>query len=146
MANITELQLQGSSTVHKLNDARITTTAVTTATHILTTNSGVTSIAPITIANLASDLGVTNAKIDSGGDCNTAFQAKQGIHLRYITGNISNAPYSSSQSGYLIMITLFMGISDIWQLACDIVRGRMWFRNKSSSTTWDSWKQISTVN
>jgi hypothetical protein len=57
MANITELQLQGSSTVHKLNDARITTTAVDTATHILTTNSGVTSIAPITAANLASVLG-----------------------------------------------------------------------------------------
>ena len=59
MANITELQLQGDSTVHKLNDARITTTAVDTATHILTmaTNSGETSIAPITAANLASVLG-----------------------------------------------------------------------------------------
>ncbi len=58
MANITELQLQGDSTVHKLNDARITTTAVTNNTHILTTNSDVTSIAPITAANLASVLGV----------------------------------------------------------------------------------------
>ena len=53
MANeLRELQLQGDSTVYKLNDARITTTAVTTATHILTTNSGVTSIAPITAENL----------------------------------------------------------------------------------------------
>ena len=52
MANITELQLQGDSTVHKLNDARITTTAVPTATHILTTNSTVSSIAPITAGNL----------------------------------------------------------------------------------------------
>lgn len=54
MANITELQLQGDSTVHKLNDARITTTAVDTATHILTmaTNNGETSIAPITAENL----------------------------------------------------------------------------------------------
>lgn len=58
MANITELQFQGDSTVHKLNDARITTTAVTNNTHILTTNSDVTSIAPITSANLASVLGV----------------------------------------------------------------------------------------
>lgn len=58
MANITELQLQGDSTVHKLNDARITTTAVTNPTHILTTNSDVTRIAPITAANLASALGV----------------------------------------------------------------------------------------
>ena len=53
MANeLYELQLQGDSTVYKLNDARITTTAVSTATHILTTNSGVTSIAPITAENL----------------------------------------------------------------------------------------------
>lgn len=58
MANMTELQLQGDSTVYKLNDARVTTTSVTKATHILTTNSGVTSIAPITAANLASVLGV----------------------------------------------------------------------------------------
>ena len=58
MANITELQFQGDSTVHKLNDARITTTAVTTATHFLATNSGISSIAPITAANLASVLGV----------------------------------------------------------------------------------------
>lgn len=59
MANITELQFQGDSTVHKLNDARITTTAVTNPTHILTTNSDVTTIAPITAANLASVLGAT---------------------------------------------------------------------------------------
>ena len=41
-----------------MNDARITTTAVTNPTHILTTNSDVTTIAPITAANLASALGV----------------------------------------------------------------------------------------
>ena len=58
MANITELQFQGDSTVHKLNDARITTTAVTNTTHILTTNSDVTRIAPITTTNLASAMGV----------------------------------------------------------------------------------------
>ena len=43
--------------LHDINDKRISTTAVTTATHILTCNSGVTSIAPITAANLASLLG-----------------------------------------------------------------------------------------
>lgn len=59
MANITELQLQGDSTVHKLNDARITTTPITNPTHILgSKNANLTSIAPITIANLASVLGV----------------------------------------------------------------------------------------
>ena len=44
--------------LHDINDKRISTTAVTTATRILTCNSGVTSIAPITAANLASVLGV----------------------------------------------------------------------------------------
>lgn len=58
MANITELQLQGDSTVYKLNDARITTSAVSTATHFLATDSSISSIAPITAANLASVLGV----------------------------------------------------------------------------------------
>lgn len=43
--------------LHDINDKRISTTAVTTATHLLTCNSGVTSIAPITAANLASVLG-----------------------------------------------------------------------------------------
>lgn len=59
MANITELQLQGDSTVHKLNDARITSTPITNPTHILgSENANLTSIAPITIANLASVIGV----------------------------------------------------------------------------------------
>jgi hypothetical protein len=46
--------------LHDINDKRISTTAVTTATHLLTCNSGVTSIAPITAANLASVLGVSD--------------------------------------------------------------------------------------
>lgn len=58
MANITELQFQGDSTVHKLNDARITTTAITNPTYILgSANANLNSIAPITVANLASVLG-----------------------------------------------------------------------------------------
>lgn len=60
MANeLIELQLQGSTTVYKVNDARITTTPITNPTHILgSKNANLTSIAPITIANLASVLGV----------------------------------------------------------------------------------------
>lgn len=58
MANITELQLQGDSTVHKLNDARITTTVITNPTYILgSKNANLNSIAPITVENLASVLG-----------------------------------------------------------------------------------------
>lgn len=43
--------------LHDLHDKRISTTAVTTATHLLATNAGVTAMNPITAANLASVLG-----------------------------------------------------------------------------------------
>ena len=57
--------------LHDINDKRISTTAVTTATHLLTCNSGVTSIAPITAANLASVLGVKGTvSLSSGTDLN----------------------------------------------------------------------------
>ena len=57
--------------LHDINDKRVSTTAVTTATHILTCNSGVTSIAPITAANLASVLGVKETvSLSSGTDLN----------------------------------------------------------------------------
>ena len=58
MAVVTQIKLGTSGTTYDINDERIKTTAVNTATHLLTTDSGVTSIAPITTANLASVLGV----------------------------------------------------------------------------------------
>lgn len=68
MANeLIELQLQGSTTVYKVNDARITTTPITNPTHILgSKNANLTSIAPITIANLASVLGGSQIGDDNG--------------------------------------------------------------------------------
>ena len=43
--------------LHDLHDKRISTTAVTTATHLLATNAGVTAMNPISAANVASVLG-----------------------------------------------------------------------------------------
>ena len=57
MAVMTQLQLEGSSTVYDINDARISATSVATATHFLATNSGVSAINPISAADLASVLG-----------------------------------------------------------------------------------------
>lgn len=57
MAAINQIKLNSTSTTYDVNDKRITTTAVTTATHFLTTDSSVSSIAPITAANAASVLG-----------------------------------------------------------------------------------------
>ena len=57
MAVLTQIQLEGSSTVYDINDARISATSVATATHFLATNSGVSAINPISAADLASVLG-----------------------------------------------------------------------------------------
>ena len=62
MAVMTQLQLEGSSTVYDLNDARISSTSVSTATHFLGTNSSVSAINPISAADLASVLGVAESK------------------------------------------------------------------------------------
>ena len=62
MAVLTQLQLDGSSTVYDLNDARISSTSVSTATHFLGTNSSVSAINPISAADLASVLGVAESK------------------------------------------------------------------------------------
>lgn len=60
MAVLTQLQLDGSSTVYDLNDARISSTSVSTATHFLGTNSSVSAINPISASDLASVLGVVS--------------------------------------------------------------------------------------
>lgn len=57
MAAINQITIAGGST-YDVNDKRITTSAVSTATHFLATDSSISSIAPITAANLASVLGV----------------------------------------------------------------------------------------
>ena len=66
MAVLTQIQLEGSSTVYDINDARISATSVATATHFLATNSGVSAIHPISAADLASVLGVLGATY---GEC-----------------------------------------------------------------------------
>lgn len=64
MAVMTQLQLEGSSTVYDINDARISSTSVSTATHFLGTNSSVSAINPISAADLASVLGVLNRVVN----------------------------------------------------------------------------------
>jgi hypothetical protein len=52
--------------LHDLHDIRISSTDVTTVTRLLGCDAGVNSIAPLTLANAASLLGVVNTKISSG--------------------------------------------------------------------------------
>ena len=60
-----------------------------------------------------------------------------------MTGNVSNNPLGSG-SNYIIVMTVYFGASDIWQLACDIVAAKMWFRYKSSNS-WGAWRELATV-
>lgn len=84
--------------LHDINDKRITTTAITTCSHILASNSAsLTSIAPITAANLASVLGaVSLAETD---DFNT--MTHWGTYSIYSSESKSHHPTQFSGSGYL---------------------------------------------
>lgn len=135
MANITELQLQGDSTVHKLNDARITTTAVTTATHILTTNSGVTSIAPITAADLASVLGGSTSIMFEATDAK--FDALYGTSSVHTFNGYSGTYFDDNTYGF---VKTTMGLEGYCiQEVYNILTKSYWRRTKTSSAaSWSS--------
>lgn len=138
MANITELQLQGDSTVHKLNDARITTTAVDTATHILTTNSGVTSIAPITAANLASVLGVVNY-FRTVTDANDIIM-QRGFYLADFgdPSLVSNLPQENAGWGVLLSVC---AMNQALQIVSDHFN-RLWIRTADTNNNIKEWVKI----
>lgn len=67
--------------LHDVNDKRISSTAVTTATHLLATDASLSAINPITAANLASVLGV-NATLweeNFGTSSSSAVLTKRGL-------------------------------------------------------------------
>jgi hypothetical protein len=89
MAVMTQLQLEGSSTVYDLNDARISSTSVSTATHFLGTNSSVSAINPISAADLASVLGVLDRVVNVPANSDLLdYIIKPGI---YTVNNVATA-------------------------------------------------------
>lgn len=93
------------------------------------------------MSNLAAVLGVPPfVRFDDNGDCNT-LATTRGIYFHYLSGNISNNP---TGTGYLMVMTVYWGSNDQWQLACDIVIGKMWYRCKGS-TNWRAWIEIATT-
>lgn len=81
-------------------------------------------------------------RLNNGGDCNTLATTK-GIYFHYLTGDVSNSPIGTGTS-YLMVMTVCWALSDQWQLACDIVSAKMWYRNKGS-VNWGVWKLFATV-
>lgn len=90
--------------LHDINDNRISTKDVTTATHLLTCNSGVTSIAPITAANLASVLGgLEHATVR---DNTTSFDDLPEGSIRLIGTRNEGRP-DGTEGSLLVCITFF---------------------------------------
>lgn len=117
MAAINQIKLNSTSTTYDVNDKRITTSEVSTATHFLATDSSVSSIAPITAANLASVLGrhITNKVATAGMDANyfelgTSYSLTAGV-------NVSHKPPFESRA--VVFTYGIPGIEDYskWQLA-----------------------------
>ena len=152
MANITELQFQGDSTVHKLNDARITTTAVTTATHILTTNSGVTSITPITTANLASVLGGVVIKYQAAANAKKDLNGCTQVGASYIinpggTNAYANFPHANGTGLWgSLSVSSFSGGNSLKQVmvGSDVNNvTEVWVRaSYQDGVQWESWQRV----
>lgn len=143
MAVVTQIKLGTSGTTYDINDKRITTSAVSTATHFLTTDSSVSSIAPITAANAASVLGGVQQIMGQGMDANdiTATGAYK------CDNNMSNMPvvastYTKGAWGTLFHIENYYRI----QIYCggDNSQWGYWIRFRTGSA-WHPWAKITTT-
>lgn len=116
--------------LHDLHDIRISSTDVTTVTRLLGCDAGVNSIAPLTLANAASLLGVNedlNTKVDylfitgDGWDLPSGYTEGIGITVK------------RSEPGIRLQIALLRGNA-----------GKNLFQRSSWGATlnWNSWTQI----
>ena len=129
--------------LHDINDKRISTTAVTTATHLLTCNSGVTSIAPITAANLASVLGGLIFKgastIPSNSNLNDFYKAGSYQCAMTTAQTLQNCPYSNAGI-MLIVITRYTN-GDMSQQLLFGDPNNIYSRTKNNDN-WGGWKKF----
>ena len=148
MAVVTQLNLNVGTeqnpnfVLHDINDKRISTTAVTTATHLLTCNSGVTSIAPITAANLASVLGAAVVHIDTPSDLNNITAV--GVHMyTYLSVVPDHKP--SGTSNYSIVVSFWTNYRTLGvQLYVDTAANmeKHFYLRFSGINGWRSWVAI----
>jgi hypothetical protein len=99
--------------LHDINDKRISTTTVTTATHLLTCNSSVTSIAPITAANLASVLGALGSS-KSLSNCSLNDVINTGMYRVTYTNSSSVTEKPKSGACRLIVFCNYEVVLQIW--------------------------------
>ena len=124
--------------LHDINDKRITTTAITTCSHILaSSNASLTSIAPITAANLASVLGgsKTNQTLSTSDNLNSCTS----LNVVYTWGNSlpTNAP---TDYGVMIVENL-RGIIVQKCTRQSYASYGLYYRQKEGNN-WSDWRQI----
>ena len=132
--------------LHDLNDKRISTTAVTTATHLLTCNSGVTSIAPITAANLASVLGVWQhvGTLTESDDLNSKI-----VGSFVVTGSSGIPENAPTNKGFFLVCfgagkVASYGLQIVFELTSNVNLNNVYYRTYGSST-YNKWCQINTT-
>ena len=131
--------------LHDINDKRISKTTVTTATHILTCNSGVTSIAPITAANLASVLGeffFGSSAINITSNSELKTYTSPGVYRipsESVAQTISDNPYKTGGS-MVFVISAYNNGNYVVQIS--ISTAGLYARRKTTTSTFASWKSI----
>lgn len=130
--------------LHDLHDIRISSTDVNTVTRLLGCDAGVNSIAPLTLANAASLLGVhfTGITLSMPSDWNSA---SMGIYRGTPSG--TGAPSSSTATmGYLLSFTNLEGTQGV-QFYIENNGGYLiWVRSRSKSIdNWNAWRSLPTT-
>ena len=146
MAVMTQLQLEGSSTVYDINDARISSTSVSTATHFLGTNSSVSAINPISAADLASVLGAftipTAITVVSGFSFNSAATNKVYFFSNSGTSDFgtSDCPQDSPSGSYSLLET--WGYANWFKIQRFTNFGGYIYVRFYMTNTWKPWKKF----
>lgn len=128
--------------LHDLHDKRISTTAATTATHLLATNAGVTAINPMTIANAASVLGVVNAKELGGSvsDFNSILtEGTYSIGVEKLE-DMSNKPAGLSSQRALLTVVVNNNKALVKQTLTGFVGGEV-FERIYYNNVWQAWSR-----
>lgn len=147
MAAITQIKLDSTSTTYDINDKRITTTAITTCTHVLaSSSSSLTSIAPITAANLASVLGVLTVNVHpnpiaQNSDLNNFTAGVYHCQNASVCSTLTNVPSEVSGNFRLIVIYNTSNSTGWWGWQFLLFQEKIFFRFHDA-TYYKTWKQV----
>lgn len=120
--------------LHDVNDKRISSTAVTTATHLLATDASLSAINPITAANLASVLGGLRYIGDVNTPTNLDGIFTQGLYY----GNPADTIFSNKEPACVCVINID---GKVIQYVTGRDSGKTISRSYNGSS-WSSWQRL----